>query len=67
MTPTEEATAIAIEIDFAKLFTQWEARGLPRDSLIPMALFYTLDVGRRAGLSYERAAELLKAIYGQER
>ncbi len=67
LTPTEEVTAGAIEVDFAKLFMHWEANGLPRDSVIPMAMFYTLDVGRRAGVSYARAVELLQAIYGQER
>ena len=65
LTPTEETAALAIETDFAKLFMQWEARGIPRDTLIPMAMFYTLDVGRRAGVSFERAVDLLKAIYGQ--
>ena len=68
LTPTEQATTHAIERDFAALFARWEARGFPRTVVIPMALFFTVDVAKRSGVTYERAADTFHVIWhGRDR
>jgi len=63
LTPTEEATANAIEQDFASLFERWTERGFPRDVVVPMALLVAVDAAKRNGVSFESAVETLKMIW----
>ena len=63
LTPTEEATANAIEQDFAKLFDRWTERGFPRNVVVPMALIVAVDAAKRSGVSFESAVETLKLIW----
>lgn len=63
LTPTEEATANAIEQDFASLFERWTERGFPRDVVVPMALLVAVDAAKRNGVSFESAVETLKLIW----
>ena len=61
--PTEEATANAIEQDFAGLFARWSERGFPRDVVVPMAFIVAVDAAKRSGVSFESAVETLKLIW----
>jgi hypothetical protein len=63
LTPTEEATANAIEADFAKLFDRWSERGFPRNVVVPMALIVAVDAAKRNGVSFEKAVETLQLIW----
>lgn len=63
LTPTEEATANAIEQDFASLFERWTERGFPRNVVVPMALLVAVDAAKRNGVSFESAVETLKMIW----
>lgn len=63
LTPTEEATANAIEADFNVLFDRWSERGFPRNVVVPMALIVAVDAAKRSGVSFESAAETLKLIW----
>jgi hypothetical protein len=63
LTPTEEATANAIEADFAALFDRWSDRGFPRDVVVPMAFIVAVDVAKKSGISFERAVETLQLIW----
>lgn len=63
LTPTEEATANAIEADFAKLFDRWSDRGFPRDVVVPMAFIVAVDVAKKSGISFERAIETMQLIW----
>lgn len=63
LTPTEEATANAIEQDFAGLFDRWTERGFPRNVVVPMALIVAVDAAKRSGVSFESAVETLKMIW----
>jgi len=63
LSPTEEATANAIEADFQKLFDRWGDLGFPRNIVVPMALIVAVDAAKRAGVSFESAAETLKMIW----
>jgi hypothetical protein len=63
LTPTEEATANAIEQDFASLFEWWTERGFPRNVVVPMALIVAVDAAKRSGVSFESAVEALKLIW----
>lgn len=63
LTPTEEATANAIEQDFASLFERWTERGFPRDVVVPMALIIAVDAAKRSGISFESAVDTLKMIW----
>lgn len=63
LTPTEEATANAVEADFQALFDRWSDRGFPRNVTVPMALIVAVDAAKRAGVSFESAVETLKMIW----
>lgn len=63
LTPTEEATANAIEADFQTLFERWSERGFPRDVVVPMALIVAVDAAKRSGVSFESAVATLKLIW----
>jgi hypothetical protein len=63
LSPTEEATANAIEQDFAGLFDRWSERGFPRNVVVPMALIVAVDAAKRSGVSFESAVETLKLIW----
>lgn len=63
LTPTEEATVNAIEADFAELFERWEARGFPRTVVIPMALFFIVDLAKRTGVTFKRAVDTMHLIW----
>lgn len=63
LTPTEEATANAIEADFKTLFDRWSDRGFPRDVVVPMAFLVAVDAAKRSGVSFESAVETLKLIW----
>ena len=63
LTPTEEATANAIEQDFAGLFDRWTERGFPRNVVVPMALIVAVDAAKRSGVSFESAVETLQLIW----
>lgn len=63
LTPTEEATANAIEADFASLFERWTERGFPRNVVVPMALIVAVDAAKRSGISFESAIETFKLIW----
>lgn len=63
LTDTEEATASAIEADFAKLFERWNDCGFPRSVVVPMAFVVAVDAAKRSGVSYERALETLELIW----
>lgn len=63
LTPTEEATANAIESDFQALFDRWSDRGFPRNVVVPMALIIAVDAAKRSGVSFESAVETLKLIW----
>lgn len=63
LTPTEEATADAIETDFETLFDRWSDRGFPRDVVVPMAFIVAVDSAKRAGISFESAVETLQLIW----
>jgi hypothetical protein len=63
LSPTEEATANAIEQDFAGLFERWSERGFPRTVVVPMALIVAVDAAKRSGVSFESAVETLKLIW----
>jgi len=63
LTPTEEATANAIEADFQKLFDRWGDLGFPRDVVVPMAFIVAVDVAKKSGVSFERAIETMQLIW----
>lgn len=63
LTPTEEATANAIEADFATLFDRWSDRGFPRNVVVPMAFIVAVDAAKRAGVSFESAVETMQLIW----
>jgi hypothetical protein len=63
LTPTEEATANAVEADFQALFDRWSERGFPRAVVVPMALIIAVDAAKRSGVSFESAVETLKMIW----
>jgi hypothetical protein len=63
LSPTEEATANAIEQDFAGLFDRWSERGFPRNVVVPMALIVAVDAAKRSGVSFESAADTLRLIW----
>lgn len=63
LTATEEATANAIEADFATLFDRWSDRGFPRDVVVPMAFIVAVDAAKRAGVSFESAVETMQLIW----
>ena len=63
LTPTEEATVNAIEADFQKLFDRWLDRGFPRNVVVPMAFLVAVDAAKRAGVSFDSAAETLQLIW----
>jgi hypothetical protein len=62
-TPTEEAAANAIEVDFETLFARWGERGFPRNVVAPMAFVVAVDAAKRSGISFESAVETLKLIW----
>lgn len=63
LTPTEEATANAIEDDFTRLFDRWVDRGFPRGVVVPMAFIMAIDAAKRCGVSYESAVETLQLVW----
>lgn len=63
LSPTEEATANAIEADFAMLFDRWRDRGFPRNVVVPMALIVAIDAAKNAGVSFESAIATLELIW----
>jgi hypothetical protein len=63
LSPTEEATANAIETDFTLLFERWTALGYPREVIVPMALITAIDAAKGAGVSFETVLETLKLIW----
>jgi len=63
LTPTEEATADAIETDFEALFDHWSDRGFPRNVVVPMAFIVAVDSAKQAGISFESAVETLQLIW----
>ena len=63
LTPTEEATANAIEADFKTLFDRWSDRGFPRNVVVPMAFIVAVDVAKKSGVSFEKAVETLQMIW----
>jgi len=63
LSPTEEATANAIEADFTKLFDRWTDRGFPRNVVVPMAFIVAVDAAKRSGVSFESAVQTLKLIW----
>lgn len=63
LTPTEEATANAIENDFQSLFDRWSDRGFPRNIVVPMALIVAVDAAKRSGVTFESAVETLQLIW----
>lgn len=67
LTPTEEATANAIEADFHTLFERWISRGFPRDVVVPMAFILAVDTAKQSGVSFERAVETLQVVWHGKR
>ncbi len=63
LTPMEEQTANAVELDFQTLFDRWSERGFPRDVVVPVALVVAVDAAKRAGISFDSAVETLKLIW----
>jgi hypothetical protein len=63
LTTTEEAAAHAIEADFEALFARWLDRGFPRNVVVPMAFLVAVDTAKRAGISFESAADTLRMIW----
>jgi hypothetical protein len=63
LTPTEEATANAVEAEFEALFDRWGERGFPRSVVVPMALIVAVDAAKKSGVSFESAVETLKMIW----
>lgn len=63
LSPTEEATANAIEADFKTLFDRWSDRGFPRNVVVPMAFIVAVDAAKRSGVSFESAVETLQLIW----
>lgn len=63
LTTTEEAAAHAIEADFEALFARWLDRGFPRNVVVPMAFLVAVDTAKRAGISFESAADTLRVIW----
>lgn len=67
LTPAEEATANAIEADFALFFDRWRDRGFKRDVVVPMAFIVAVDAAKQNGISFDSALETMRMIWGASR
>lgn len=63
LSPTEEATANAIEAEFAALLDRWMSNGFPRNVIVPMTFILTVDAAKRCGVSFDSAVETLQLVW----
>jgi hypothetical protein len=63
LTPVEEATADAIEADFAALVKRWQDRGFPRNVVVPMVFTLANDLARQSGIKFESAIETMRMVW----